>query len=79
MNFFANPDAVFDGPVNPLPQRVYNIRDDPFELNNTKFMKIFRLDKPTARQLIDVVKPYMLPQTRLSALDVVTKVFFNSF
>lgn len=71
---YAIVDAVLDGPRDPLPPRVYNNRDSAFDLSNTQFKKIFRLDKPATRQLINIVEPHMIDQTRSSALDIDTKV-----
>jgi hypothetical protein len=56
------------------PRRRFHIRDDPFELSNRQFIQLFRLNKAAARNLIEIVEPYLIPQRRISAIDSTTKV-----
>lgn len=49
-------------------------KNDPFQLSDDKFIKMFRLTKDLVRQLIDIVNPYVVAPTRASALTVDTKV-----
>lgn len=49
-------------------------RINPLQLNDTRFIKLFRLSKPVARELIEIVTPHLRQQSRRSALSVETKV-----
>lgn len=60
-------------------RRIFHIRDDPFELSNEQFITLFRLNKASARYVIDLVEPYLTPQTRISAIDSTTKVIILKF
>jgi len=46
---------------------------DPFELNNSKFMRLFRLNKDMVQRIIDVIEEYSDPISRRSALDAEQK------
>nr|CAI5850118.1 unnamed protein product [Callosobruchus analis] len=50
-------------------------KEDPFELSDRKFIKIFRLTKDLTRQLINIVSPHVESPRRASALTIETKVF----
>lgn len=63
-------NAVEEAAVNRLVLNHIN----PLQLNENKFMKLFRLSKPLARQLIEIVTPFLRQQSRRSALSVETKV-----
>lgn len=52
----------------------FHVRDDPFDLSDEDFIKIFRLNKHTASNLIDIIEPHLIAETRISAIDSVTKV-----
>lgn len=54
--------------------REYNMRDEAYNLNDGKFRQIFRLNKSSTQDLIDIVEPYMKGPARISALDIDTKV-----
>ncbi|KAL5239161.1 hypothetical protein ACI65C_006571 [Semiaphis heraclei] len=47
---------------------------DAFSLTDRLFMKNFRLSKELMRYLIDILKPYIVVDTRLSSIDIQTKV-----
>lgn len=57
-----------------LPPRIYNTRDDAFQLPDRQFVRKFRLNKQLAEFLIDLVSPYMVQPQRASALDPSVKV-----
>lgn len=46
----------------------FHVRDDPFQLSDRQFIKIFRLKKETTNRLINIVEDYLEP-LRSSALD----------
>ena len=69
-------DAGFQNERN---DRVFHERDDAFELSDRKFIKLFRLNKNTADNLINTAEQYIPGPTRASALDVSTKVRFFPF
>lgn len=52
----------------------FHVRDDPFELEDEDFIRVFRLNKAAARNLIEIVEPHLIRPTRISAIDSVTKV-----
>lgn len=47
---------------------------NPFQLSPRKFVQMFRLTKPLAEDVIEMVTPYMEAPTRASALTIQTKV-----
>lgn len=53
--------------------RHFRTREDPFELPERQFIKLFRLDKRTVDNIIDIVEQYHHP-TRSSALDASVQV-----
>ncbi|XP_024878548.1 putative nuclease HARBI1, partial [Temnothorax curvispinosus] len=55
-------------------RRRFHIREDPFELSNKEFVQLFRLNKAAATKLIEIVEPHLAPQTRISAINLTTKV-----
>lgn len=57
-----------------VPHRMLNQRQDQFELPDPLFMKLYRLNKPRASNLLDVVTNYIPEPTRRSALDAQTIV-----
>lgn len=57
--------------VNP---RQFHIRNDAFQLSDMAFERLFRLPKQLVNDLIHRLEPYMILQSRSSALDVSTKV-----
>lgn len=59
---------------NDLAPRNYNNRFDAFELSDSRFVKLFRLNKPLVQDLIDNLSPFIPEPNRSSALDVTTKV-----
>ncbi|XP_063926408.1 putative nuclease HARBI1 [Zophobas morio] len=53
----------------------FHTRDDPFQLlSDAAFLKMYRMTKELAQNIIDLVDPYIVPQTRCSALDTSVKV-----
>ncbi|KAK4872578.1 hypothetical protein RN001_014607, partial [Aquatica leii] len=56
------------------PPRRYHDRDDPFELSDKQFIRLFRLTKELTRFVIDLVGDYIPAPSRLSGLDVQTKI-----
>lgn len=51
-----------------------HIAVDPFNMNDKKFVKLFRLTKRVARNLIRHLTPYMKQRQRKSMLDIKRKV-----
>ncbi|XP_028142516.1 putative nuclease HARBI1 [Diabrotica virgifera virgifera] len=47
---------------------------DPFLLSDRKFVQVFRLSKGMVQELVEMVSPFMLPQSRGSALSITTRV-----
>lgn len=47
---------------------------DPFELSDKKFVKLFRINKRMADELIDSLNPFMTERRRISALCPTEKV-----
>lgn len=47
---------------------------DPFSLSEKSFIKLFRLNKQSTRDLIQELQPLLIQQTRESALSIETKV-----
>ena len=55
-------------------RRMLNPRQDQFELPDSLFIKLYRLNKQRAANLLDVVTNYIPEPTRRSALDAQTIV-----
>lgn len=55
-------------------RRVYDHRDAFHDLSDNQFIKIYRLSKPLVSELIDLLEPHVVHPTRLSAMNVETKV-----
>lgn len=51
---------------------------DPFELSDKTFVRLFRLNKVMVDELVDRLDPFLVQQSRSSALDSVTKVISNT-
>nr|CAI5845545.1 unnamed protein product [Callosobruchus analis] len=49
-------------------------KEDPFELSDRKFIKMFRLTEDLTRRLINIVSPHVESPRRASALTIETKV-----
>jgi hypothetical protein len=57
------------------PPRIFHERDDPFEtLSDRNFPRTFRLSKNLVADLIENIEPFVRAPSRLSTLDVTTKV-----
>ena len=56
------------------PRRQFLHSEDPFNLADNRFKKLFRLTKDSVREVIERVRPYIPAPTRESALSVETKV-----
>lgn len=54
--------------------RRYRQCDDPFELSDTKFIKLFRLNKEMVERLIYIVEEYSDQVARRSQFDAEQKV-----
>jgi hypothetical protein len=54
--------------------RQFRTREDPFSLPDHHFVKLFRLDKDTAMDLIGIVDQYLERPSRVSALDSTVQV-----
>lgn len=53
----------------------YAITENPFtDLSDYKFIKSYRLSKEMTQNLIDIVDPYMVQPSRISALSTEKKV-----
>lgn len=55
------------------PRVMYDERD-PFDLSDSKFIKLFRLSKNLAYEFIEDISPFMIEKTRKSALSIQRKV-----
>ncbi|XP_044755625.1 putative nuclease HARBI1 isoform X2 [Coccinella septempunctata] len=51
------------------PPRIFHKRDDPFLLSDKQFIRLFRLSKDLARNLISIVSEHIVQPSRSSALD----------
>lgn len=60
--------------VNDQPQRRQRLHIDPFELSDFNFIKLFRLDKRSMRELMEILSPFLREATRTSAISIETKV-----
>lgn len=60
--------------LNNQPVRRVRTPRDPFSLSDTQFIKFFRLNKQTARYLINLLNPFLEQANRLSAITSETKV-----
>lgn len=50
-------------------------RGNPFDdLNETQFLKLFRLSKALAQFLIEILRPHLRSEKRPTDLDICTKV-----
>lgn len=58
----------------PPLRRVYNVRQDAFEMSDMKFRRLFRLNKDLAANVIDIYDEIGRPPSRSSAIDNETKV-----
>lgn len=56
-----------------LPRQIFACYD-PFQASEFQFMKNFRLTKNLTRELCVILRPYMIENTRASALTVEKKV-----
>ncbi|KAI4468076.1 hypothetical protein MML48_2g00019109 [Holotrichia oblita] len=54
-------------------RRFYN-REDAFEISDIQFIKLFRLNKPTTREVINIASEYINEPSRKSATSVTLKV-----
>lgn len=61
------------------PIRKFYRRENPFDLTDNKFIKLFRLSKDLVRNLIMLLTPFIQAPTRTSSLSVELKVKRNSF
>lgn len=74
MNAIFRAAAVINN-LNRAPlHRRYNIHDNPFELSDARFKKVFRLDKEMAREWVGILEPHMTAPTRDSSIDIESKV-----
>lgn len=55
----------------------FHSRDEAFELPERQFIRLFRLNKTTVDQIIDIVKANSQKPSRSSALDVNTQVIIE--
>ncbi|XP_067208477.1 uncharacterized protein [Linepithema humile] len=60
--------------IRAVKRRLFHIRDDPFDLFNKEFIKLYRVNKRIAENVINIVDQYFDEPTRSSALDIVTQV-----
>ncbi|KAI4455601.1 hypothetical protein MML48_9g00005388 [Holotrichia oblita] len=56
-----------------VPRR-FLVNEDAFAISDAAFIKNFRLSKNLCRTLIELVRPYIVPPSRRSALTLETKV-----
>lgn len=58
----------------------YAVTENPFtDLSDYKFIKSYRLSKEMAQNLIDIVEPFMVQPSRISALSTEKKVHICNF
>jgi len=63
-------------------ERAMNVRQirrketisDPFDTSDRLFIKNFRLTKDLVKYLIELLRPFIVSKSRLSAIDLDTKV-----
>ncbi|KAI4455596.1 dde superfamily endonuclease [Holotrichia oblita] len=59
-----------------VPRR-FLVNEDAFAISDAAFIKNFRLSKNLCRTLIELVRPYIVPPSRRSALTLETKVLVS--
>lgn len=58
-----------------IEDRVYHPFSNPFnKLSDRQFVKLYRLTKPVATELIELLEPHLIPPFRASALSIPRKV-----
>lgn len=55
------------------PPRHY-VPHNPFEESEDQFIKIYRLNKNSVNELVDIIRPFMVEPNRVGALDIERKV-----
>lgn len=73
MDILENVNVFFEN------KRRFRQRSDPFELNNTEFIRLFRLNKDAVQKIIDIVAEFSDPISRKSELDAEQKVKINIY
>lgn len=59
------------------PNRIFHARDDPFvSLTDHEFIREYRLSKEMVEELINLLQPFMIAETRKSGLSIKVKVSF---
>lgn len=62
------------------PPRRLNRFLDPFEYySDREFVRLYRLSKPVASDLIDILEPHLRAPSRASALSIPQKVCINYY
>lgn len=57
------------------PPRIFYRFNNPFEeYSDRQFVKLYRLTKPVATDLINILEPHLAAPTRISALSIDRKV-----
>jgi len=74
-NFIEN--AVCVNENNCVRNDFHKPLSDPFTQSKQMFIKNFRLTKHVARYLIDILRPFLKSPSRLSSIDIDTKVLMN--
>lgn len=60
------------------PPRIFNPFNDPFEeYSERQFVKLYRLTKPVALEVINILEPHLPASTRISALSIERKVLMT--
>ena len=54
--------------------RLFHARDDPFELSNKDFIRLYRVNKEITENILNIVSEYNNEPRRASALDITTQV-----
>lgn len=58
-----------------MVRQLFHVRNDPFELSNKDFIRLYRVNKRIAEDVINIVSEYINEQPRRSsALDINTQV-----
>lgn len=75
LNLIALQDLQEHAILRDIPRRILNLRQaDQFELPDSLFIKLYRLNKQRASDVLDIVTNYIPEPTRRSALDAQTMV-----
>lgn len=73
---------VIENLENEEQQQLFNNRRNPHnpfeELSERHFINMFRVSKVLCNYIIECVEPHMRPKSRLTDLDISTRVYFHT-